>query len=161
MSRRIMVRVSVGGILLAICGVVATGQVREGETAATLGDVVRELQALRVDLRTTATGTLRLQTLVTRMLLQEQRLRAASDRMADVNTQLETLRFEMPERERQARQFDPDGINATRLQEAKQREQQLQARATELSARVAEEQARWNEMNGRLEAFERALPRLR
>lgn len=161
MSRWTMTRVGVGCILLACCTIVVAGQVREGEASATLGDVVRELRALRNDLRTTANGNLRLQTLATRVLLQEQRVRAASDRLADVNAQLDTLRFDRAERERQAHQFDPDGVNAARLRQADQREQQLQARASEWSARLADEQARWNELNAQLEAFERALPRSR
>ena len=160
MDRRTVTGVGVGLGMLAI-GTVAAG--RQGRTTepATLGDVVREVQALRGDLRDTAAGQLRLQALVTRVIVQEQRLRAVTEHRDHIETLLDDLRLERQAAERLASQFDPDSVHASRARELQQRQQRLEERARSYAERIADEQARWTDINAQLDAFERTLPRPR
>ena len=162
MGTRTIIRFGVGATLLAICAGVAAGDTRqEGPSPTTLSEVVKELRELRADLRTAVSSNQRLQALVTRILLQEQRVRSLSDRLNDVNERLEDLTAERREHELLAQQFDPDHVSESRVRQIRDREQRLQARAAELSTRLTDEQARWSEVNAQLEAFERALQRPR
>lgn len=161
MARRSVTGVGVGLALLAMGAAALGGPQRENGPGATLGDVVRQLEALRGDLRETAAGQLRLQTLVTRVLVQEQRLRSVTERLDEANHELDDLRLERQAADRLASQFDPDTVHAARAAQLREREQRLQARAREYADRIADEQARWAELNARLDAAERALPRER
>jgi uncharacterized protein (DUF3084 family) len=155
-----------------LCVITVTAQGRRAP--ATLDHVLEELQGLRADLQTSSAANLRVQTLVARVTLQEQRLKALSEQLNLAQTQLESIADDRRERERQLRSLEASppspSVSAAEMRavidETKQllaslteREEVLRARASDLAGLVRAEQDRWIEFNNRLDALEAALDR--
>jgi hypothetical protein len=165
------VLVAMGGFLSAV----APGQTQRGP--ATLDDLLAELRGLRADLSQSAAASMRMQSLVARLSLQEQRINTMGRQLSDVNNQLEAITRERAAQEDHFKRFESDVATGSipqdmpreqaeaeiarqkrGLSEMRAREQQLRAQAANVAALYAEEQGRWTEFNGRLDDLERALP---
>jgi chromosome segregation ATPase len=142
-------------------------------TSTTLEDLLAEVRGLRVEINLAASASIRMQVLVARVGLQEQRINAVARQLADIRQQLpgtdprlpgdvdrleEMLRrapTDLPDR--QSIETNLSGMKAT-LQQQLSRQQALRSQEAELSALLATEQARWTEFNDRLDSLERSLP---
>jgi uncharacterized protein (DUF3084 family) len=164
------IAVSVAASALLAVTVAAQGR----RAPATLDHVLEELQGLRADLQSSSAANLRVQMLVARVTLQEQRLKALSEQLNLANTHLESIADERRERERQLGVLEASppnpGISATEMraviEEQKRlleslgdREETLRGRAIDLAGLVRAEQDRWIEFNNRLDGLETALER--
>jgi len=160
-------------LALVIVGVVS-GQGQR--SPATLDDLLSELRGLRADLNTSVNATTKVQLVVGRMQVQEQRIAALSQDLVVVRAEANTASRSritgvtiasleerlrsgavIPERragvERELLEMNE------RLQREEQRANDLRYRENELLNMLATEQGRWIELNSSLDDLERALSR--
>ena len=159
---------------LVFGGITASGQNQTppADTAALLAEV----KALRADIGQAAGASMRMQLLIARVSLQEQRIAAVARQLADAQDQLTAAAHQRTEA--QARFTDVSGAIETmrsqgkdtaefegqlgvfkrQLAEATQAEQQTQLHATEMQNLLTDEQGRWTDFNNRLDELERSLP---
>ncbi len=141
-----------------------------------LGQLIAEVRALRAEMNQVASASIRMQVLVARLSLQEQRIAALSRQAADLGTQLAAAARERIQVQQRVASFERASTDAdtplavrrdlenalpreksdlgTRLQ----REQQLRTQESDLLGAIAAEQGRWQEFNNRLDELERSLP---
>jgi septal ring factor EnvC (AmiA/AmiB activator) len=164
-------------LLVGLAAAVAT--IAFGQTPrnpATMDDLLAELRGLRADLSHVAAANMRMQSLVARLSLQEQRINTLGRQLTDVNAQLEAVTRERIAQEDQLKQFEsavaggslpPEmpredaerelGNQKRQASRTRAREQQLRTQAAEVTASLAAEQDRWTDFNARLDDLERAL----
>ena len=167
------------GITIGTCFSVLVAGVVSGQSQrspATLDDLLAELRGLRADLNTSVSATTKVQLVVGRLQVQEQRIAAVSRDLEAVRTEArgsmrvpvtrtaitameERLRSGgvIPER-RAAVEQEILEMN-TRLQREEQRANDLRYRENELLNMLVTEQSRWIELNSGLDDLERALSR--
>ena len=100
-----MQRMGVFGAAVVLIGLVLSAALsgQPVARAATLDDLLVELRGLRADLKATSAASVRAQALVARAALQEQRLRAVSEQLNRVQSQLSAITMEREEAEEQLR----------------------------------------------------------
>jgi len=159
-----------------ILGAVVAGQPQR--PPATLDDLLQEVRGLRADLAQQSTASLRVQALVARVSLQEQRLKALSLQFAEADAAAASAADARESQERHLAELEnlldqdllPGGVTREMLQaerESGRRElvrlQTLEMRSTsrreELSGLLTAEEARWMDLNSRLDALEQGPPR--
>src|ERR1051325_6702667 len=86
--RRSFLMATVIAVFLSVIAVVASAQA--DRRAATLDDLLIEIRGLRADLGQAASASMRMQLLVARLSLQEQRITVLSRQLTDVQSQLGT-----------------------------------------------------------------------
>jgi hypothetical protein len=167
-------------ITIGICfALVVAGAVsgQSQRSPATLDDLLTELRGLRADLNSSVSATTRVQLVVGRLQVQEQRIASVSQELTETQNQLRTA---IQQRERTnalvlaleqrivSRTVVPDRIMSfeqeledtnIRLVRERNREADLRSRETELLAMLTAEQSRWIELNAGLDALERAFTR--
>jgi hypothetical protein len=166
--------IAIGSCLVLLVVGVVSGQGQR--SPATLDDLLRELRGLRADLNASVTATSKVQLVVGRMQVQEQRIAALSQDLAAVRTEANTssrskitsvtiasleerLRSGAVIPERRAA-FERELIEMNeRLQREEQRANDLRYRENELLNMLVTEQGRWIDFSSRLDDLERALSR--
>jgi chromosome segregation ATPase len=171
-----LVRTSIA-VLLTAC--FAAAQQAEGVSQdAPIQALLKEVRALRIAMEQSNQIGPRIQIVLARIQLQEERVRNATrqlqdarDKVADVQTRKAALadrvkQFETqivdPNRSawRKQMEFELNEMKAE-IERADAREQQYRAREAEANSLLLTEQGRWNEANDQLTSIERALaPRL-
>ena len=126
-----------------------------------------EVRALRAEIAETARANIRLQLLVARLQLQEQRIIYLDRQRTDIAARLGSIQQQRMQLEGAMKTFGGDDLpkdsplaglkNQVALAQAQ--EQELQARENELLNSLAGEQARWTDLSTRLEELERSLAR--
>ena len=148
----------------------------QGQSAApadgTTQALVTELRALRGDLNRIAGASIRMQLLVGRLQLQEQRILTLSRQMADVAKEVSNVSQARVAIESQIKQIEDGEIVdpqereqaakvveqiRPQLAQHRKREQELRQQEASLSAMMAEEQNRWSDFSSRLDELERVL----
>ena len=161
-------------IATAMVGGLASGQ--PSGRAATMDDLLAEMKALRADLRESSVASQRLQVLVARSSLQEQRLRGLSQQLNESNASVDRVVEQRAEFQRRIPEIEdglagsgqfaqmPRAAAETLLAEIKRnlvtlqsQEQELRGRAGELADLVSSEQLRWAELNGKLDTLDLQL----
>jgi chromosome segregation ATPase len=163
-------------VLFAIA--VTAGPVVLAQTAAVdpLRELLTEVRALRLAMERAEVNGTRVQLLVARIQLQEQRIAELSRRSAAVRTELrqtesesssitaEAQRMEAILRDAKAspeerEQIDRmSGAMKTQIETIERRRQELANDDAFLNQQLTLEQGRWNEINERLDQLERSLP---
>jgi hypothetical protein len=163
-------------MLLVTAGLVAVvaAQAPRSTQPSSQDELLAEVRGLRAELNQAAGASMRMQLLVARLQLQEQRIFSAGRQVSDVQTQLATVRQEiigletilkvMPQAPSQTQKEEPNPLNPfvnfrAQIAEKKNREQQLLVQEAELLSTLATEQGRWTGFNDQLDALERSLPR--
>lgn len=148
--------------------------------SATLDDILQELRSLRADLADQSSASLRVQALVARVSLQEQRLKALSQQASDAAAAAASTTRARESQEQQLAELDtlvgrddlppsmtPDMLEGEielvkrELERLQAREMAENAQRDELAGLLLAEESRWIELNERLDAVERALPTIR
>jgi predicted nucleic acid-binding Zn-ribbon protein len=136
-------------------------------------ELLTEVRALRIAMERSATVGARIQLLVARVQLQEQRIAELSRRAVAVrdelskveasiatNTsqlkQIESAIEKMPAESRRA-MGDPDEMFRQQLAASEKRRQELMDEESQLSQQIAADQGRWSDVNGQLDQLERSL----
>lgn len=159
-------------VLVIVATATAQGQsTRDTDTSA----LVAELRALRADLNRAAGANMRMQLLLARLTLQEQRITSLGRQMAEVQGQLApatsnrtATQARLSEiEESRAKGTLPPEIDEKLAYDAKQlsrilseqsmREQHLRTQESELLTALTSEQSRWTDFNARLDELERSL----
>ena len=171
-------RLSYSGAAIAVVGVVAaavvSGQNQRGP--ATMDDLLAEVRGLRADISNSAAASMRLQSLIALLSLQEQRIDTLGRQATDVNAQLETVTRERINHEDHLKQLESAIAEGTlpqalrredaeaevagqkrSLSQIRAREAQLRNQAAAVAGLIATEQNRWSDFNGRLDDLERSL----
>ena len=163
---------------IAVFGVVAAVVVsgQNKRAPATVDDLLAEVRGLRADISQAAAASMRLQSLLARLSLQEQRINTLGRQVTDLNAQLETVTRERIDQEDHLKQFEsaiadgtlPQGLRREdaeaelasqrrALSQKRAREAQLRNQAAEVAGLIATEQNRWSDFNNRLDDLERSL----
>lgn len=143
---------------------------------ATLDDVLNELRGLRTDVVQSLGASGRMQTLIARLSLQEQRVNAVVRDYTSLGSELEKLLEVRAGLEQDITDMETglrDNSLADELRKAfgqqlqvskaelaalPAKELELRSRVSDASNLVALEQGRWTEFNSRLDDLERSLP---
>ena len=160
-------------VLLASCFAVAQ-QPAEVRQDATIQALLKEVHALRIALEQSNQIGPRIQIVLARIQLQEERVRNATRQLQEARDKLaeiQTKRTENADRIKQseaaqAQAVDPNArkqmdFEITEMKAAIERwnalEQQYRAREAEANSLLLNEQGRWNEANNVLTSIERSL----
>jgi hypothetical protein len=171
-------------LMVVICVSSAQGTASQPESG--IPELLAEVRGLRAELNHAAGASMRMQLLVARLTLQEQRIAAAGRELVAVQGSLSAAIRERSETESEMGRLKDDPFAAympfatymppearremelalqrqlpvlkDQLQRQLAREDELRNRESELLALVSTEQARWSEFNTRLDELERALP---
>jgi uncharacterized coiled-coil protein SlyX len=167
-------------LLLAITFVVAA--VASGQTArpaATIDDLLAEVRGLRAEINQVAAAGIRAQLLVTRLSLQEQRIRTLADQLAEAQKVLRTSEADHRARSAHLKRVEDSLRDGTasftrsaefeamlaHLREEVDRsgreEQALRAQEQELLKALSGEEKLWIDFNSRLDELERVSPTTR
>jgi chromosome segregation ATPase len=153
-------------IMPAVLGAtLLTGQTTTPVRQAPTDDIVREVRALRADIREMAGTSLRAQLLLARLQVEEQRIAGLVRELSETQEQIRALEGarnpfvtqmltklnEQPPDSDQANMFA--GLKA-QLEKFENGDPVLKERQARLSHLISEEQARWSAYNSQLEALE-------
>jgi hypothetical protein len=168
-------------LLPIITFVIAAGAV-SGQTArppATLDDLIAEVRGLRAEINQVAGAGIRAQLLVTRLSLQEQRVRTLAQQLAEAQRMLRTSGADHRARSAHLKRVEDslrDGtapstrsgefeVMLAHLREDVDRsgreEEALRAQEQELLKALSGEEKLWIDFNSRLDRIERELPTTR
>jgi chromosome segregation ATPase len=166
MIRIVCVLVIAGGVLFAQGTRTSDGS---GQDA-----LLTEVRALREEIRQIANASIRMQLLVARLQVQEQRVFTVARQLTDAQSTLAAVRLQIAGEQERVRQLEDVASRATsqgqlslqqavveagtQIEQQRNQELQLQARETELLKAVNEAQARWTYFNDQLDVLEKSLP---
>jgi chromosome segregation ATPase len=163
-------------LLLAVClFVVPSVAFAQARTDDPIRELLTEVKLLRQALERASTVGTRIQLLVARVQLQEQRIGDLSRRLdgvrselRDVERELNVMSPQVTAMQEAAQAEDPNDRRAaeqaaatlnSQLEALERRRQELTGEEGLLSQQIAAEQGRWIEFNNRLEELEKALAR--
>ena len=163
----------IAGVLVGVGGSLFAQVTRTPADGSAQDNLLAEVQALRAEINQVARAGLRIQLLIARLQLQEQRVITAARQLVDAQDALATVRTRITAEQARARQLDDAASRATdqqrvtlhqaaveaaaHIEDQQRLEQEWHAREAELSRAVDDAQARWADFNGRLEAMERSV----
>ena len=166
MSRALMLVVLV--VLVALGGAaLAQDRAQPAAPADPVAALIAEVRALRAEISETARASIRLQLLVARLQIQEQRIMYLDRQRTDVAAGLAGVQQQRIAAEGAVKMFASvpgqadgvvDGFKA-QIEAHQAQEEDLRAREAELLNAIAGEQARWTDLSTRLEDLERSLTR--
>ena len=155
--------------VLAVCGGLLLPAGARAQTPDVLGELLKEVRGLRLAMERAATVGARIQLLVARVQMQEQRIAELSRRAVAVREELSKLdtgvaqiagilkSFEggdMPAEERAG--FPIENFRA-QLAVSEKRRQDLLNEEAMLSQQMSADQGRWTDVNNQLDQLERSL----
>jgi chromosome segregation ATPase len=136
--------------------------------------LLAEVRALRAEIHQVAGTGIRMQLLVARLQLQEQRVFTVARQLTDAQNALASARARLAGEQSRVRQLEEAASRATgtgrltyqqaileagpHIEQQQRQELDLRARETELLRSVNDAQARWMDFNNRLDALEQSLP---
>ena len=176
MTRRLIVWSTALVVSAVTVGSFASGQ--PSVRSATMDDLLAEMKALRADLKESALASQRLQVLVARSSLQEQRLKALSLQLNESHASVQAVAEQRADFQRRILEVEeglagsghyaqmPRAAAEALVADMKKtvvtlqgQENELRGRAGELEALVSTEQLRWAELNGKLDTLDQQLER--
>ena len=144
--------------------------------AATMEELLKEVRGLRAELAQATGAGMRMQLLVARLTLQEQRITSLGRQSSEIQKQLLALVQDRAQSELVLKQmlattpppdpadaadlrdsFDPLTVLKLKIAQSRQQELLLQGQEAELASAINAEQGRWSEFNARLEELERSI----
>jgi uncharacterized coiled-coil protein SlyX len=176
-------RRAIKGMLIVGFALVAAATLLQAQAArpeSTDMALLAEVKALRAEINDAASGSMRMQLLIARLSLQEQRITALSRQLTDVQRDF----FEAAQATSALQSHlkgieeslltpriqggpDRDELESMRngarrdLLAKQQRQEQLRLQTDDLQNAVAAEQGRWTEFNSRIDELDRSLPPVR
>ena len=166
------IRTTVG--ILALTLVAATGL--SGQSPTPPADpTLAELRAMRADLNERLEANIRVQLLVARLSLQEQRTNTVLRQLSDVQDKMRTHETTKSQMDTMKKMFgDPDlskadedesnfllGTLKTQFELIAKNDAELKQQHSDLTTALAQEQARWAAFNQKLEELERMFEKRR
>jgi chromosome segregation ATPase len=161
--------------IIGVLAVAASAQATRATNADGMDQLLSEVRGLRAEVAQAAGASMRMQLLLARLSLQEQKIAVLNRQASELQRQLTNLSrdrgtnsehferlttalgsAEIPANERSQVNFEISLLK-TRIAEQEQEEQRLQAQAAEVSDVIAAEQGRWMDFNRRLDELERSL----
>ena len=159
-------------LVLAICGGLLFPAGAQAQTPDVLGELLKEVRGLRIAMERAATVGARIQLLVGRVQIQEQRIAELARRSAAVREEMSRLDIEISQAGLSVKSLEgasaktPDmqkeiegqleGLHA-QLAVTEKRRQELASEDAQLSQQMSADQGRWSDVNNQLDQLERAL----
>lgn len=159
--------------VLAMCGGLLVPTAAHAQAPDVLGELLKEVRGLRLAMERAATVGARIQLLVARVQMQEQRIAELSRRAVAVREELSKIdagnsglismlkRFEAPVANMppdQRAEFEAQmEMFKTQLATADKRRQELLNEEALLSQQMSADQGRWSDVNNQLDQLERSL----
>lgn len=162
-------------LVLAVCGGLLFPAGARAQTPDLLGELLKEVRGLRLAMERAATVGARIQLLVARVQLQEQRIAELSRRAAAVRDEIATLDGVITTHAREVKRaeamLEPGGVEEKARKEAEamleffkgqlavpeKRRQELANEEAMLSQQMSADQGRWTDVNNQLDQLERSL----
>lgn len=164
------------GTIMAILGGLAalSAQAARPTEPLAVNELLAEVRGLRAEINQAAGSSLRMQLLIARLQLQEQRTFTVAKQLTDVQERLTTARREVTQKATHINQMEEVEKRVTDAGELRgirdmipilkveigpyqQREQDLRAQEIDLQNLLTAEQARWADFSDRLDALEQSL----
>jgi hypothetical protein len=161
-------------IAVALAGVVSA-QATRNSSSDPMEQLLSEVRGLRAELTQAAGASMRMQLLLARLSLQEQRITTLNRQSSELQQQLTDATRDrsmtvqhleqlttaiqnnaVPAPAQKDAEYEISALK-TRVAEQQQEEQRLQNQFAEISRVIAAEQGRWMEFNSRLDELERSL----
>ena len=162
------------GVLAGVGGVLFAQGTRTAVDGPAHDALLAEVRTLRAEINQVAVSSIRMQLLVARLQLQEQRVLMAGRQLVDVQNALAAVRLEIAGEQARVDQLEKSMSRVTsqgqvqiqqailaadaQIEQQQRRQQELQVRETELLNAVNNEQVRRADFSDRLDALERSLP---
>ena len=154
--------------LLIVSPSIASAQAPAPPKSATLEDVVAEVRALREDIRNMQQANVRVQLLVARLQVQEQRIAGIARELTRTDEEIraleaarnpftETMIKELSKEPEKPEEEAFRTMLKGQLEKIQNGDPALAERRASLGQLLADEQARWTAFNTQLEALEREL----
>jgi chromosome segregation ATPase len=157
-----------------VCGALLFPVGAQAQTSDVLGELLKEVRALRIAMERAATVGARIQLLVARVQLQEQRIAELSRRAAVVRDELSKVDAAIVATSAEVKRFDgylERGVPAedrgqierqleifkAQLAVTEKRRQDLANEEALLSQQISADQGRWTDVNNQLDQLERSL----
>lgn len=161
-------------LVVAICGGLLVPAGAQAQTPDVLGELLKEVRALRIAMERAATVGARIQLLVARVQLQEQRIAELSRRAAVVRDELSKADAAIAASSAEAKRYEgflERGVPAedrgqierqleifkAQLAALEKRRQDLANEEALLSQQISTDQGRWTDVNNQLDQLERSL----
>ena len=156
-------------VLLTIAGLISAAALTAQSTAAPPTDAAAEIRAMRVEINDRLEANIRVQLLVARLQLQEQRTGTVIRELQGVEEKLRQNQQSRDQIETGLKMFggmaaledatnDDNfmfGMFRKQVQHVTQLDAELKAQQAQLTSTLAEEQARWAAFNARLDEIEK------
>ena len=158
--------------VLAICGGLLCPAGARAQTPDVLGELLKEVRGLRIAMERAATVGARIQLLVGRVQIQEQRIAELARRSAAVREEMSRLDIEISQTALSVKSLEgtpaktPDmekeidgqleSLHA-QLAVTEKRRQELANEDAQLSQQMSADQGRWSDVNNQLDQLERSL----
>jgi chromosome segregation ATPase len=171
MIRKVML---IAGVLAGAGGALFAQGTRSPVDGPAQDALLAEVRALRAEISQVSSASIRMQLLVARLQLQEQRVFTVGRQLADAQSALAAVQARITGERARVRQLEDAASRApgqerlaiqqvileagTQIEQQQRQELQLQAREAELVKAVNEAQVQWTDFNARLDALERSLP---
>jgi len=164
------------GVLVSAAVTVLPAQAPSGSAHPGAAELLAEVRALRAEVNQAAGASMRMQLLLARLTLQEQRISTLGRETVEIQNELLAASRERSEAQARLQHVEeirdrgtlpPDDqrgfaheakMLADKVSEQVASEQHLRSREADLLAALTAEQGRWMEFNARLDELERALP---
>ena len=161
-------------VFAGVCGVLFAQGTPTPVNGSSQDALLAEVRALRAEVHQVASAGIRMQLLVTRLQLQEQRVLIAGRQLSEAQNALAAVRQEVAGEQVRVEQLEKSLLRATpqgqvQLQQAivdakaqisqqQRQEQLLQGRESESLKAVSDAQNQWMDFSRQLEALERSMP---
>jgi uncharacterized coiled-coil protein SlyX len=158
-------------VVLMLCGglLFPTRAVAQTQAPDVLGELLKEVRALRIAMERASTVGARIQLLVARVQLQEQRIAELSRRATAVREELSKLDLGIAQLAPMMKMFEKESAQERAAMEGpleqfkaqiaaqEKRRQELQNEEALLAQQIAADQGRWSDINNQLDQLERSL----
>jgi chromosome segregation ATPase len=169
-----LIRFVIAGVVCAAPSI-ASAQPAAPAAPDVLSELLVEVRGLRVAMERAATVGARIQLLVARVQMQEQRIAEATRRASAIRDDLSAVDMQIAQLSVMVKQFEsaPDGgrlspedqrqvesmieIQKQQVAAAEKRRQELVTEDALLSQQIATDQSRWSDVNAQLDELERSL----
>lgn len=159
-------------LVLAVCGALLFPAGARAQTPDLLGELLKEVRGLRVAMERAATVGARIQLLVGRVQIQEQRIAELTRRSAALREEMSRLDLAISEMASSAKSLEGASAKTPDMQKeiesqleslhaqlalTEKRRQELANDDAQIAQQMSADQGRWTDVNNQLDQLERSL----
>jgi len=158
--------------VLAVCGGLLCPAGAQAQAPDVMGELLKEVRGLRIAMERAATVGARIQLLVGRVQIQEQRIAELTRRSAAVREEMSRLDMEIGQATSSVKSLEGAAVKSPEMQKeiegqleslqaqlavTEKRRQELAGEDAQISQQMSSDQGRWSDFNNQLDQLERSL----